>query len=667
MRLLLTIFVFSLFVRVSAQETSPFSKFGKITAEHLQKKVYSIDSNASAIVLSDVGQAAVEGNSKGWFSISFKRHRVVHILNKNGYDEANVEIGLYKNNDDEEKMESIKAVTYNLENGKLVESKLEKSAMFSEKVNKNLVIRKFTFPNVKEGCIIEYEYKVVSDWLQNLDPWYFQGSSPVLWSEYKLSVPQFFTYAFYSHGYHKMHSTDRKDRTASFNIADTRTAGATERYSFSSGVTDYRWVMKDIPQLKEESFTSSVKNHISRIEFQLSSQNYPLQQHDYRNTWTGMTKELLNSPYFGNTLDNNNVWLSDEVKPLLAGATSEKEKAKKIFAFVRDHFSCTDHSSRYAEGSLKNIMKAKKGNVAEINLLLTAMLRYAGLVADPVLLSRTGYGYATELYPLITSFNYVVVQCMVEGKPVYLDASRPRLGFGKLMPDCYNGHARVINAEATPVYLLADSLKEKKVTAFFITNDEKGKWTASIQQTCGFYESYNVREKIKEKMVNGFFKDLQKEYPEWVRIKSPKLDSLDRYEEPLGIKYDMELDPGNEDVLYVNPLFAERWKNNPFKSAERYYPVEMPYTIDEIFLLTMEVPKGYVVDELPKQIIAKLDEDESGIFEYRITQSGNTVSLRCSLKIRRTTFTPDEYVNLREFFNLVVNKQNEQVVFKKKS
>src|SRR5215208_7012363 len=80
---------------VSAQETSPFTKFGKITVEELQKKIYSIDSNANAVVLSDIGEAAIEGNSKSLFSISFKRHRVVHILNKNGYDEADVEIPLY--------------------------------------------------------------------------------------------------------------------------------------------------------------------------------------------------------------------------------------------------------------------------------------------------------------------------------------------------------------------------------------------------------------------------------------------------------------------------------------------------------------------------------------------------------------------------------------------
>lgn len=666
MRFLFAALLAMLVYAVRAQDKSPYTKFGKITIEELQKKIYSIDSNANAVVLSDIGEAAVEGNSKGWFSIALTRHRVVHVLNKNGYDEANVEIPLYTNGPAEEKLENVKAVTYNLENGKITESKLDKSAVFKEKLNRNYIVRKFTFPNVKEGCIIEYEYKVTSDFLANLDPWNFQGDAPVLWSEFNFTVPQFFTYAFLSHGYHGFFINDRKSRNENFVVSDATTAGATERYPFSASVTDYRWVMKDVPALKEESYTSSVRNHLARIEFQLSSKNYPLTPQDYRNTWPVLVRELLESSYFGNALDNSNNWLSDDLKPVLAGASSEKEKAAKIYAFVRDNFTCTDHSALWIDQSLKNVMKAKKGSVSEINLLLTAMLRYAGLKSDPVILSTTSHGYALEYYPMTTAFNYVLSQCTADGKTYYLDGSHPRLGFGKLLPECYNGHARVINSDALPVYFVADSLQERKLTALFITNDDKGKWIGAMNQTLGSYESYAIRNKIKEKGQEEFFKEVQKVYGEDVTIKSPRVDSLDNYEVPAALKYEVDLKQATDEIVYINPMFGEAWKKNPFKSEERYYPVEMPYTLDETYILTMEVPQGYVVDELPKQMVVKLDEKESGYFEYRISTSGSTISLRSRVKFNRTMFTNEEYENLREFFNLIVNKQSEQIVFKKK-
>jgi transglutaminase-like putative cysteine protease len=666
MRILSIILLCALGGTLSAQETSPYVKFGKITVAELKKKAYEIDSNANAIVLSDRGEAAIEGNSKGWFSINFTHHRVVHILNKNGYSEADVEIPLYNDNDAEEKLDNVKAVTYNLEGDKIVETKLEKSSIFKEKRDKNWSVRKFTMPNVKEGCIIEFEYTVSSDFIDNLDPWDFQGESPVLWSEYLLSVPQFFTYAFLSHGYLSFDVADRKDRQNSFNIAETRTAGATERVSFTAGVTDYRWVMKNVPELKEESYTSAVKNHIARMEFQLSSQNYPLTAHDYRNTWGGLVNGLNQSEYFGGSLNNGNGWLSDDVKPLLAGASNEKEKARAIYTFVRDNFTCTDHNSKYLSQSLKNVLKTRKGNVADINLLMVAMLRYAGLKANPVLVSTTRHGYALEMYPMITSFNYVVVEFNADGVQYYLDASYPRLGFAKLMPDCYNGHARVIDEFATPIQLSPDSLKERKVTALFITNDDKGNWTGSMNQTDGYYESYLARNKIKDKGQEDFFKEVEKDFGNDIHIKRSHVDSLSQFDMPISLHYDVELNNSKEDILYINPMFGEAYKKNPFKSAQRYYPVEMPYTVDDTYILTMEVPEGYVVDELPKQIVAKLDDKESAQFEYRITQSGTTISMRVRLKISRTLFLPEEYDNLREFFNLVVNKENEQVVFKKK-
>ncbi|HEX2607061.1 MAG TPA: hypothetical protein VHK91_06760, partial [Flavisolibacter sp.] len=133
-----------------AQE-SPYSKFGKITVADLQKKVYSIDSGAKAVVLSDIGEIAIQGNSKGWFSALITRHRVVHILNKNGYDMADISIPLYNDKDDEERLDYVKAVSYNLENGKIVETKLDKNTIFKEKESKNLSYKKFTMPAVKEG------------------------------------------------------------------------------------------------------------------------------------------------------------------------------------------------------------------------------------------------------------------------------------------------------------------------------------------------------------------------------------------------------------------------------------------------------------------------------------------------------------------------------------
>jgi hypothetical protein len=121
---------------------------------------------------------------------------------------------------------------------------------------------------------------------------------------------------------------------------------------------------------------------------------------------------------------------------------------------------------------------------------------------------------------------------------------------------------------------------------------------------------------------------------------------------------------GDEDVIYFNPLLNEAMKKNPFTSAERKYPVEMPYTFDETFILEMEVPKGYKVDELPKSVRYKFNEDE-GVFEYIFAKTAEKVQMRCRMAIFKANFAQDDYEALREFFSFAIKKQGEQIVFKK--
>ena len=548
----------------------------------------------------------------------------------------------------------------------MTETKLERSNIFTEKRDKNWIVKKFTFPAVKEGSILEYQYLVSSDYISHINPWSFQGRQPTLWSEFNFSVPQFFSYGFVSHGYARAFINDKKDRSVVFNVRENRTAGPTENYNFTSGVTDYRWVMKDVPELKMESYTSTLANHLSRLEFQLTSRNYPLTPKDYRSSWTGLTKELLDADYFGSGIKSSNGWLSDELKTILAGATTQTEKARKIYGYVRDHITCTRTSGIGTEQSLKNTFKAGKGTVAEINLLLTAMLRAAGLKADPVILSKTSHGYAYDLYPMLSRFNYVVTQAQADGQTLYLDASHTHLGFNKLLPECYNGHARVVDEPATPLYFMADSLKDRKVTALFLTKGGAGMWEGTMNQTPGYYESYELRDRIKADGQEKFFKDIQRAFGAEAKVSETHLDSLNNYDMPLGIRYAVNYNPSNEDILYINPMFGEGYKKNPFKSAERHYPVEMPNASDETFILNMEVPDGYAVDELPKQVMVKFDEEGKSFFEYRIQVSGGTISLRSRVKLDRAFYEPDEYETLREFFNLIVKKQAEQIVLKKK-
>ena len=648
-----------------SQEKSPV-KFGKISAQDFDLSKYNFDTSVSAVVISDVGSSKFEGNANGWFTLVFNQQKRIKVLNKNGFDAANIEIPLYSDGSDEEKLDNLKAYTYNLENGNVVKTELQSSAVFKDKISKNLVLKKFTFPAVKEGSVIEYSYTVKSEFLFNLQPWAFQGGYPRLWSEYKVELPEFFIYVTLGQGYQPFYIKDQSQSFTQYSLIIPGGTSASEHLTLRASVNEFRWVMKDVPALKEEGFTSSLSNHISKLDFQLSQYRFPdMPVTEIMGNWLTANEKMLKRDDFGATINKNNNWLDDDMRTIVAGATNDLEKAKRIYAFLRDNFTCTDHSALYLSNPLKTVFKNKSGSVSDINLLLVAMLNHEKIQADPLILSTRDNGFANDIYPLMNRFNYVIASANINGVPVYLDASYASMGFGKLPYECYNGFGRIIGKEPLLVELKADSLREAKVTSVFIFSDDKGKVEGSFNTTPGYYESLSIREKIKEKGESDFFKKTGAEYNSALDILQPGIDSLKLPEQPLTIHYDFKMNGMDEDIIYFNPMLAEGYKNNFLKATERKYPVEMPYTFDETYILTMAIPANYNVEEIPKSARVDYNNGE-GYFEYRIEKAADQILLRSRVVMKRAYFAPEEYNSLRDFFGYVVKKHGEQVVFKKK-
>jgi hypothetical protein len=90
----------------------------------------------------------------------------------------------------------------------------------------------------------------------------------------------------------------------------------------------------------------------------------------------------------------------------------------------------------------------------------------------------------------------------------------------------------------------------------------------------------------------------------------------------------------------------------------------MPYAINEMITVRMDIPKGYKVEEVPKSTRVKLNEDE-GMFEYLVSKDESIIQLRTVIKLNKATFLPEDYQTLRDFFGFIVKKHSEQIVLKK--
>jgi Domain of Unknown Function with PDB structure (DUF3858)/Transglutaminase-like superfamily len=655
-------------------QDKPSYKFGKITPEDFNLSAEKFDSGANALIISDVGIAKFEGNDKGYFTVIFTHYMRVKIINKNGFDIGSREIDLFHNGTgDYERLTSLKVSTFNIENGVIAETKLDEKSVFTQKYNNNIDETKFSVPALKEGAIFDLEYTIKSPFDYRLQPWSFQGEYPRLWSEFSVMIPPPLHYVMRMQGDGHFDMDTTRALNIFYSVRETNGTSSEDFYNIVGSSVYRRWVKKDVPAIHEEPFTTSIDNYYSRVTFQLKyiqwSSDGP--QHDQSSTWNASSKDLLEAEDFGQALNHENNWMSDELKGIVQGSNSEDERAFKIYCYIRDNFKTIgkdgySKNSIHTHNSLKDVFKKREGNVAEINLLLTAMLRKAEIKADPVILSTRDHGIADPSYPLTAEYNYVICEAHPKNKWITLDASEPYNGYGQLPVSCYNGWAHVINAEMPiPIYFDADSMRESSVSSVIIINDEKGKITGAYSSTFGKSESSEARKEINNSSEKDYLKKTQKEMGSDFNLENFKIDSLKKCEFPLTIHYDFEMkNLSSGDILYFNPMLEDGYKTNPFKSMNRHYPVEFPYKIDETYLLTMDIPVGYQVDELPKSARVAYNENE-GSFEYLIQKGESSIQMRVHLKFNKAFFPVEEYRTLRDFFSYVVKKESEQVVFKK--
>ncbi len=646
-------------------------KFGKITAADFDLSGESFDPSASALIISDVGSTRFEGNDCSGFDMIYSRRRRIKILNKNGFDIASYVISVRVNQRNENQLDKteIKGCTYNLENGVMVKTELDPSSIYRVHDTKSDDLLKVTMPALKEGSIMEISYTVRSSNMTGIQPWEFQGKYPCLRSEYTITVPPVFHYVMRIKGDGQF-DTDSVALVPVEYALSTLTKSGFNPISISGKSTQRHWVKKNIPGLKSEPYLSAVENYIPCVSFQLDYVKWR-DNDDKENilpTWPITSEKMLQNENFGACLDQDNIWMVSKLKSITGSCKTDLEKTRQIYSFIRDQFTCNDFHRLWLTLPLKEIFKKMGGNVGEINMLLTAMLRKAGISADPAILSTRENGVACTDYPLLTDYNYMICVASIDGERYTLDASHPLLGFGKLEADCYNGKAIILNKDQ-PSYvdLKSDLLRESRTTTVFIVNDSAGHSAGSLQTVFNPVSSYMIRKEVRSGSVHAYFQNVLLKNRNDMNIENMNMDSLNDPDKPLAISYDFNLPSlDSVDILYFKPIMDGEKQENPFVAVNREYPVELPYQIDDIYILSVEVPARFKIDEFPKSARINLNGND-GFFEYIADIEGNTIQMRVRVKINRTYFPTSEYNSLREFYTNIKKKEDELITFKKKS
>ncbi|MET0945198.1 MAG: DUF3857 domain-containing protein [Flavobacterium sp.] len=665
---LLTVLFF--FSRTTAQEF----KLGKVSIAELEQKVHPKDSSASAAILYKKGSSRIEYNQNDGFVTITDVETRIKIYKKEGYDWATHEVWYYNNTNLSEKVSFNDAVTYNLVNGKIEKTKLKSEGMFDEVLNKFRGQKKITMPNVKEGSVIEFKYTIRST-ARMIREWNFQTSIPVNYSEFITYIPEYYTFNSQQKGYVFPKVTVEKNSksivlTSKERVSSGGLLGGTTKTEFSQDKIDYMetkttHIAENFPAIKDEAFVNNIDNYTASIQYELAMVKFPNETiKSYSTDWSSVAKTIYDYDTFGPEL-NKTGYFEEDLKTVLAGKNTPDEKILAILNHVKSNIKWNKYTGYDCDLGVKKAYKEKTGNIGDINLMLTAMLRYAGLTANPVLVSTRSNGIA--LFPNRTAFNYVIAQVETPEGNVLLDAS-DKYSVPNVLPfRTLNWYGRLIRKDGTSEEV--DLMPKKSSNDMIFMNysiDAEGKVTGKTRRQCTDYNALITRDNMDGVVEEEYLEKLENEnnkieVSEYARKneKDILLPMIETYTftgnnlcEMIGGK------------IYVNPMLFLTNKENPFKQEVREYPVDFGFPFTDKYNITIKIPEGFVVETLPTPAVITM-EDNIGTFKFNIVANDGTLQLVVSHQINEPIVSTEKYEMLKEYYKGMVAKETEKIVLKR--
>ena len=614
-------------------------KWGKVPKEHLEMTEYAANPDASAIILNKQGSFDVSLEGK----TTYRYHTRIKILSAEGLDRANVELFYLTKTD---KVNGLKAQTITpVSNGQTQITKITKNDIFDENYDKNYNVKKFTLPNVQVGSIIEYSYVNTSDRIFNLKPWYMQTDIPILQTSYDGILPVYLDYIVINQNQKIVRMEETQDSQSKF----------------------YTWTAENVPALVEEDYITTMKDYYARALFQLEAYRAPGKVPQFfMSSWQQLSDDLAIDSKFNKIEGTKKV--KNIAKEITANTNDLAEKTQIIYNYVAQNIKWNGYYSFVTFDSFNSILGNHTANSAGINLMLLNMLEAVDIEANPVLISTRKHGKTFEAYPFINQFNHTIVEVTIGEGSILLDAIDEFRPPNLLPLNDLNVRGLKILKKGPPQWINIVSKKGINRTISLEGKlSEDGLLKAKVDCSDKDYSAYTVRKKLNDKENKEYVEDLLSDVND-ITIDSCKIANRNKLNKPVKTSFEVvtkEYSNALNDYIYFSPMTFEGLAESPLTLKKRAYDIDFGHPISKTYILNIEIPEGYQIEELPAPAKVVLGEKWCN-FTFQAQKNGeNKIQLMSKMKINFAKFTPETYPDLKEFFNLIVEKHAEQIVLVK--
>jgi hypothetical protein len=623
------LFSLAIWLPCHGQDHENSHAYGVVCPREWELTRCTFDTAAQILIIFDVAEVTKRENDYRHFL--YRRHLRAKILKREGIQRwPDFRLTVERTADIR-----LQAMIMSNEAGVLKQYPLDNNTILKKRLNKYYDEIFVLAPNLKEGSIIDIAFTYEDqNHPMTIPSWRFQDDFPVLWSEYSVTDPSHFI------------PSDIFGLYKPF-ISETKQGGI------------YRhWVMKNIPAFREEPLMLAPATFVSAVRF------YP------RSTsWDKIADDLRNYSFFGLVRDHNTTYfLNRIVGDITANVSDTLAKIERISQYIKDHVEWNGISD-YATFGLRNTLKEGKGTSGDINLLLAAMLIKAGIKTDFILISTRENGIIRKEYPSGLQCNYALCLVTVNKKNILLDATDKLLPFNVIPERCLNDEGlRVAENNATWIKLVSN-IRSKIIYNGELAITPDGTLNGNLTVVFDGYKAHDIREKYGQRGQQEWIEELAKEQLQDVTKIEVENFSED-IQKPIRLRQAVIIKDhvsalGN--ILYVTPFVEAKENINPFinNNQERQYPIDLGTAIDKRYVTTFVVPEDYEIESVPKNQIYLL-QGKAAQYSFSASIAGNKLTIVSNLIFNQTQYPAEQFQELREFYNLIIAKQAEQIVLRRK-
>ena len=605
---------------------------------------YSDETNA--VVLVDQTEENVTG--PGEYVEHYRR--VVRILRPDGRNEGDFGVGLSR----EEKVQSVHAWTIDSSGHELElkDKDFLQGNPFRDELYSDVHYVHGTAPGCDAGAVVAFEYTVRRrDWLNQMD-WAFQEDIPVRDAQFSVQLPQGWEYK-------------------------TSWTGSADARPVQTGNSPL-WEVRDVPGIEREPSMPSYRALLGRMELAYFSAGEPLV-----GSWAS-----LGQWYGGLTAGRRTATpdIAEEARQLTAGKTDFDSKVRSLASFLQTqvrYVAIEIGIGGYQPHAAGDIFHARYGDCKDKATLLSSMLQEVGIGSDYVLIN-TEHGVVDPGVPSAV-FDHAILAIEVpsgaganyqslitsKGGVRYLlfDPTDEYTPLGTLRADLQDTYALLVTDSGgelihTPLLPPADNLLSR---SGHFTLSAEGTLSGEVTETRTgdhamreraelLYANQQERVQRMERKLNQSLKGFT--------LESSNIEHLDQLQTNLVLDLKFAAPQYGQvrgTLMLVRPRVLGE-KSFEVLGKPRHYAFVLGGTSEETDDYEIELPPGYVVDDVPEAVKADVG---FASYQSKFEVLGSELHYSREYIVRDRRVTPDHVAQLRKFEGMIGADESAVVILRR--